>query len=310
MIYDKPATTIDEQIVLLQGRGMYVPDQERAAHYLRHIGYYRLSAYWLPFEEPSEPGRPRTHRFQQGTTFEDVLNRYVFDRKLRLLVTEALERIEVSVRSCWSSSLACRHGAHAHMNARLFGCPYWHLRQLAQLAKETQKSSETFVEHYRRRYDEPFLPPVWMVAETMSFGTLSRWVKMTFDAKVQLALIDHLGLPNREIVHEVLHVLTYLRNICAHHGRLWNRRFVMKYPRIKRLPDMVDPDAEHEAARYIFNHLFILKVLMERINPRTSWPRRLCELLRLQNRATLAAMMLPEDWRDLLSRTPEEETSQ
>jgi len=306
VIYDKPATTIDDQILLLRDRGMHVPDQGRAAHYLSHIGYYRLSAYWLPFEEPSAPGSPRTHRFRQGTTFEDVLDRYVFDRKLRLLVTEALERIEVSVRSCWSSALASRHGPHAHMNERLFACPFWHLRQLAQLARETQKSSETFVEHYRQRYDEPFLPPIWMVAETMSFGTLSRWVKMTSDATVQLVLIDHLRLPNREIVHEILHVLTYLRNICAHHGRLWNRRFVMKYPRIKRLPEMVDPDAEHESARYIFNHLFILKTLMVRINPRTSWPERLCQQLGLQSRATLDAMMLPGDWRNRLSRPSDE----
>jgi len=308
MIYDKPATTIDDQITLLRSRGMHVPDRDRAAHYLRHIGYYRLSAYWLPFEEPSAPDCPRTHRFRQGTTFEDVLNRYVFYRKLRLLVTEALERIEVSVRSCWSSALACRHGPHAHMNARLFACPFWHLRQLSQLARETRKSSETFVEHYRQKYSEPFLPPIWMVAETMSFGTLSRWVEKTSDATVQLEIIDHLDFPNREILHKTLHVLTYLRNICAHHGRLWNRRFIMKYPRIKRLPALVDPAAGHEAARYIFNHLFILKVLMVRINPRASWPDRLCELLGQQNVATLQAMMLPNDWRNPLSRPSEEGT--
>lgn len=115
MIYDKPATSLREQIELLEKRGMSIPDRKRAAHYLRHIGYYRLSAYWLPFEKPAPRAAERSHEFIAGTEFEHVLTRYVFDRKLRILLLEALERIEVSIRACWVNSLFSRSKAAMHL---------------------------------------------------------------------------------------------------------------------------------------------------------------------------------------------------
>lgn len=100
MRFAKPPASIDQQIDLLVQRGMDVPDRQRAAHYLRHLNYYRLRGYWLPFE--SGIADNGDHRFQAGTMFEHVLERYVFDRELRLLVMDAIERIEVSVRTHWA----------------------------------------------------------------------------------------------------------------------------------------------------------------------------------------------------------------
>lgn len=112
--FAKPATTFDEQIDLLIGRGMEIPDRDRARHYLAHLNYYRLGAYWLPFEADHA-----THRFRPGTRFEDVVGLYVFDRELRLLVMDAIERLEVSVRTQWAYHLAHAYDPHAHMEALL-----------------------------------------------------------------------------------------------------------------------------------------------------------------------------------------------
>jgi abortive infection bacteriophage resistance protein len=86
--FAKPALSIADQIALLRRRGMAVPDAAKAGHYLRHVSYYRLRAYWLPFEQPAETDGD--HLFEDGTDFDHVLSLYVFDRHLRLLVMDAI----------------------------------------------------------------------------------------------------------------------------------------------------------------------------------------------------------------------------
>lgn len=303
MRYDKPPTSIDEQIALLVDRGMYVPSAGRAAHYLRHIGYYRLSAYWLPFEHPPVTQGQRSHQFLNEISFDDVLDRYVFDRKLRLLCLEALERIEVSIRASWVNALALRHGPHAYLDSAHFKCAYEHAGQVAKAASDMGRSSEVFIEHYRGKYCDPGLPPIWVMAETLSFGALSKWIQSTRETNIQKEVMHHLRLPTVEIVHGVFHNLSQLRNVCAHHTRLWNRRFPKKYPHIRKIPDLLHPETEGEEARYIRNHLVMLRYLMLVINPGTSWPQRLCDLLQLQSSGTIAAMRLPDNWLELLQPT-------
>jgi len=278
---------------------MLFDDSARVEHYLAHIGYYRLSAYWLPFEQPSErDNSSRNHYFRAGTHFEQVLALYIFDRKLRLLVMEALERIEVVVRTRWAGAMALRHGAHAHMNPALFHCPWQHVRDLARVVKDLDESSETFVLHYRKRYKDPFLPPIWAIVETMSFGTLSRWVKGTRDNEAKKEVAVALGMPTIDILEKVLHALTPVRNVCAHHGRLWNRRFAMSLPHIKRISErMVSHDAPNHQDHHLFNCLVVIDLMMKTINPSSSWTRRLADLLVTVGDDDLQAMGFPSDWK-------------
>ena len=169
MRYDKPPLNPQKQAELLQSRGLVCASVDRLEHYLSHIGYYRLSAYWLPFEKPPHtPKDPRSHIFRDGTDFDQILSLYIFDRKLRLLVIEAIERIEVSVRSRWACEMALKYDSHAYMNSVLFKCPWKHTRYLAQIAADLEKSGEVFVAHYRDNYSEPFMPPVWAVIISIS----------------------------------------------------------------------------------------------------------------------------------------------
>ena len=242
MLYSKPPTTIDQQIDALIARGMSCPDRDKATRYLSTIGYYRLSAYWLPLEEAPAKSETRSKRFRPGVTLQNATDLYVFDRHLRLLVMEAIERIEIHVRSRWVYHLSLAHGPHAHMNPELFSNPWEHTVRIAKLASSVKDSEETFIGHYVSKYKTPYLPPLWAVVETMTISELSKWVSSTKDYSVRDRVAKDLGMPTRELFEGVFQVLCLVRNICAHHGRLWNRKLVKRIPIIKRLGNDIETE--------------------------------------------------------------------
>ena len=93
MLFIKPPTSYQQQIDLLIARGISIENHDRARCFLSHLNYYRLSAYWLPFEREHA-----NHQFKPGTTFDSVVEHYDFDRELRLLIMDAIERFEVSLK--------------------------------------------------------------------------------------------------------------------------------------------------------------------------------------------------------------------
>lgn len=121
MEFSKPGRTLDEQFDLFRSRGMQIDDSDRARHYLKHLNYYRLTAYWLPFEADH-----KAHQFEAGTNFEDLLNLYIFDREFRLLLLDAIERIEVSLRTVWAYYMAHQYGPHAYLGAAHANRSAWH----------------------------------------------------------------------------------------------------------------------------------------------------------------------------------------
>lgn len=303
MQYTKRPLSIDEQAQKLIDRGLICTDVTRLKHYLTTIGYYRLSAYWLPFEQPSANGS-RNHNFQPNTDFESVLKLYVFDRKIRVLIIDAIERIEVAVRTRWAGEMALRYGSHAYMQAARFKNAATHANDLIKIEIELNKSHETFVAHYKNNYSTPHLPPIWAVVEVMSFGALSHWIKNTADTDVKKEIMRAVGLPKIEILEEVLHILTPIRNTCAHHGRLWNRRFPMKMPEIKRLSDRMiphgrpaDSDYVKHLPHYIYNYLMVMEFLVSKINPCGTWKNRLFDLLGTVGPDEHRSMGFPADWK-------------
>lgn len=304
MQYNKPPLSVSDQAQLLLDRGMLCPDRQRLEHYLAYIGYYRLSAYWLPYEQPSTIQGERNHQFQANTQFEEILSLYIFDRKLRLLVMEAIERIEVAVRSSWAGAMAVSYDSHAHMQSGLFKDPWNHAKHLAKLTRDLKESNETFVTHYKSKYCQPFLPPIWAVAETMSLGGLSLWIENSKDNKIKAEIAKAFGLPTVDILEKVLHALTPVRNICAHHSRLWNRHFVILLPYIKRLRTQLQieqhqtPTGETQTSltRTLYNFLVVIQHMMQHINPSTSWGNRLAELVTPLSDTQRQAMGFPVDW--------------
>lgn len=287
--FDKPALTYRQQVELLRQRGMYVEDSEQAAFYLQHLNYYRLCAYWLPFESDHA-----SHRFRPGTRFSDVLGLYVFDRELRLLVLDAVERIEVSVRSQWAYVLAHLHGPHAHLDPRLTrNLGRWR-SALQRLSDEVHRSDETFARHLVATYQED-LPPVWATTEVMSLGMLSSWYANLRPMPARRAIASVFGLDDA-LMQSWLHHLAYVRNISAHHGRLWNREFTITPALPKRKPS----DLRHqfaETSRRVHNTLVVLLYMMDVVSPGNHWRHRLVQHLRRRN-DVVTAMGFPTDWAD------------
>lgn len=273
MRFAKPPKTVEEQIDLLQSRGMVIEDRNAARHYLSHLNYYRLTAYWLPFEADHA-----SHSFNPGTTFSAVLNLYVFDRELRLLVLDAIERVEVSLRTQWAYHLAHDYGAHAYLNPAIARKRDWWQSNLDSLQIEIKRADELFIQHYQTTYADPPTPPIWAVCEIMSLGLLSRWItnlkpKHTRNAIASVYRLDE-GVLEAFIRH-----MTYVRNVCAHHNRLWNRRLTvtMKLPRTK--PSELVSSFNVSEDRMVYNTLVMLAWFLDRISPDHHWKTRLRNLL-------------------------------
>jgi len=132
--FNKPPLSLPDQLQLLLSRGLNVPDSTAATHYLTHIGYYRLSGYALPFQIGGTG--PDRHNFKPGITFDAILDRYSFDRKLRLLVVDAIERVEISVRAALSNVIASRHGAHGYMSKAPFNRAFDHTRFMGDIKQQ------------------------------------------------------------------------------------------------------------------------------------------------------------------------------
>lgn len=294
MKYSKPALTFEQQVRLLESRGLHIDDPQGAAHYLSHINYYRLAGYCLPFE-----ANHATHQFRPGVCFEDVIGLYVFDRELRLLVLDAIERIEVSVRTQWAYHFAHAVSPHGYLKAEHAHSMRQYARQLAILAAEVDGSKEAFVAHHRHKYDDPDMPPVWVACEMLSLGQLSQSFTLLRPMALRKRISKCYQL-DQQVLQSALQHLTYVRNICAHHARLWNREFVLtsSLPR-KGLPQLTSAIEDRES-RQLYNTACLIVHLMDCINPGHSWRERLRALL-AQHKPDLAAMGFPSDWesRDL-----------
>jgi abortive infection bacteriophage resistance protein len=287
--FDKKPKTLDEQLEILVSRGMIVSDRHQAKFYLQHLNYYRLRAYWLVFEDISST----THQFIAGTEFQNVLDLYIFDRELRLLILDAIERIEVSVRSQWAYQLAHLYGSHAHLNSNLFDPRFWQ-KNFDDLSREVKRSDEVFIKHFQNTYAEP-LPPIWAVCEVMSLGLLSRWYGSLKFTKSQTAIAKTYGV-RAEMLKSWLQHLTVVRNICAHHSRLWNREFAV-VPRLTNSPTNPLTNQFKVESRKIYNTLVIILYLLDLISPDHHWRANLRKLL-IVHHQQLSSMDFPQDWTD------------
>jgi len=274
MKFEKAPLSFEQQVDRLLHRGMTITDRAATIRYLGDLNYYRLAGYWLPFEVDHE-----THQFIPGTEFSDVLNLYVFDRELRLLIMDAIERIEVSIRTRFSYHLSHRYGSHPHLKPEFFHDEGKYQETLAKLKNEIKRSHEEFVYHLRKKYDEP-LPPIWAAVELMSFGQLSKWygnLKSRSDKKV---IADHYEL-NEGYLRSFLHHLTIIRNLCAHHSRVWNRKFTFIFRLPSKRPEILASSLNNDSRgeRRLYNTLVMLAYLMDIVSPDHHWKRRLQDLI-------------------------------
>lgn len=281
--YTKPHLAFADQVRLLKSRGLIIDDEAEAECLLSVIGYYRLSGYWYTFRR-QRPGAPRGDDFAEGTNFRTVVRLYDADRRLKLAVLDAIERIEIAVRVMIGFTLG-RRGAYAHLDSDNLdgrfvqasaGRASTYDRWLRKVLTAQSRSSEDFVLHFQHKYDGRL--PVWVMTEILDFGSLSylfQGLKVADRNEIAARLggLDRHGDGNGAALANWLRVLNYLRNVCAHHSRLWNRNLVDQIApsHLRSIPDLRHLSDRRVTHFRIYSTLCIIGFLLARIGQRPGW---------------------------------------
>ncbi|WP_077919263.1 Abi family protein [Spirosoma sp. 209] len=268
--YRKPALTYQDQLNRLKGRGLIVHDDVKALHLLAQVSYYRLSGYWYPLLDDKQ-----THRFKPGATFETGFRLYCFDRELRKLVLAELEKIEVAIRAHMIYVLSHRFGPFWFTDTTLFTDTASHTRTISSLMAEYSRSDEEFIRAFRQKYNDP-LPPSWMMLEVASFGSLSMLYKNLNTTIEKRQIASYFGLDDGTFA-SWLHCIVYLRNVCAHHSRLWNRVMSIqpRIPKNPRKPWLINPLVSNNRTYFA---LSMILFLLSTVNPNHRFLQKLSAL--------------------------------
>jgi abortive infection bacteriophage resistance protein len=269
-------------------------DQVEAEAWLCRVGYYRLSGYWYPFRERrnslSDSGVQTIEvleSFRPGTEFSHAFNLYVFDKRLRLLILDAIEHLEVGLRVD-IALLMGQSDPWAHRNPnnfnRYFRCvdpadlAVRHTKWISYLDAQAARSREEFAKHFFEKYKDPF--PLWISIETWDFGTLSTLVNGMKDKDLQ-HLADKYQIPRRTMLVSWIQSLNLVRNICAHHGRLWNRPMVIQPapPRGNEIPLFQHWSGNTYAKTRLYAVAAIIQYFLRTISPMSTWGNRLKETI-------------------------------
>lgn len=287
--YTKTYSSPAQLTALVQSRGLHVEDIARTENYLRHIGYYRFSAYLYPLlATPKE-----NHVFKPGSTFNQALDMYRFDRHLRLLMFNEIEKIEVAVRSAivnitsretgnpfWMTDSACFYDAKTFDKTKLL------------IDAELAKSREDFIEHFRNTYSDPY-PPAWMLAEILPLGILTRIYDNIKSNQIRKKIAQEfsLGVP---VFNSWMTIITVARNNCGHHARVWNRTFALQVLTQRRMTQPWISISVNQRKAYF--SLCIIKYFLNIISPNNDMKAKIDALLSAYPSIDITAMGFPRGW--------------
>jgi abortive infection bacteriophage resistance protein len=215
--YSKPFLTYPAQLSFLKSCGMTFANENKALHLLENISFHRFSDYWYPLLTDKQ-----NHVFKQCATFERAFNMYKFDRELRKLVSSELEKIEIAVRTKMAYILSVAYGVFWIDDETLFTNPNNYQVTLEKVNEELTRSDNDAIMSFKSLYSNPY-PPSYMLLEVTSFGTLLRLFNNLKPGKVKKDIAATFGLPDT-VYASWLHSIVSIRNVCAHHERLWNRK--------------------------------------------------------------------------------------
>lgn len=285
--YTKPHLSFADQLALLMQRGLVVTDQAKAVLHLQRIGYGRLTPYWQPFQQlvpdPNDATLTvRTEQFQAGAEFRHAVDLYLFDKQLRLLFLDAIERIEVALRVDLAHAMGkrdpCAHRSPAFLDAHranqgMPGGGTRHQNWLAKADGAIARSKDDWIKEFYATYSPPV--PIWMAVEAWDFGTLS-WLLEMAHPNDRAAIAKRYGLLPNTLVSWIK-TLAFVRNISAHHARLWNAGIINQplVPKPFEAPPLVHIGSDLERRTRVYGAAAVASYFVRRINPGTSWPSRM-----------------------------------
>jgi abortive infection bacteriophage resistance protein len=286
--YTKSFLSYQSQIALLKSRGMLFDDEGKALHLFKSIGYYRFSGYWHPLLLDKEK-----RIFKPGTNFEAAYNLYKFDRELRHMLIAELEKIEIAVRAKMTHVLSTKYGSFWMEDATLFSDAVKHQSTLAKIEEELQRSDEDFILSFHAKYSNSF-PPSFIALEITTFGPLSRLYDNLRSGTDKRSIAEAFGLPDK-VFASWLHSLVSVRNLCAHHARIWNR-WMRIQPLFPRRPAGVWLTDKSVSNNHIYYVLSMMIYLLNTVNPGHSFSQKIRDLFTKYANVDSRALGFPPSW--------------
>lgn len=290
---EKEFTTLDEQIAILESRGLQIPDRESAKEFLWRNNYYRVSGYSLTL---------RSHDvFSPNASFQNIIDIYEFDHELRHILLKYMERIEVAVKSVYSYEFTKVYGATGHQNASNFTDPVLHadIMQKAEAQKNSRLPHEAYLKHFVTDLQQDI--PLWAFVDLLTISNISFLYKIS-PKPIKLSVAKAVGLKARgdEILERFMHHMTIIRNLCAHGSRLYNRLFEQRPWLSKRELALLckNPDGTVDNA-----HLYGFVLIMRRLLKATDFSDMKTEIIRLSEKypfVNLRHYGFREDWQKVL----------
>jgi len=306
--YKKPHLNFDDQVSLLKSKGLNIPNDTYATKKLSSINYYRLSAYFLAFQYPKDSDKADV--FYADAEFRHVISLYDFDAKLRRLVFGALEVIEVYIRTQITYHHTDRYEPFGYLLQENLDCSSEFFEKLKRDIKdESGRSDEEFIAHFEDKYSTTDLP-LWSVVEVLSFTTVSR-LFTAMKAEDKKVIADQIGV-NQKVLTNWLHALTILRNICAHHSRLWNKQLRIQFSVPKnrlfqpiksitktRYKAGTEEEVIYDNNASIFFALSTIKYMLDEIGEEVDFVVEVKQLIAEHPIVNLEAMGFVDDWENL-----------
>lgn len=296
-IYQKAPLSFQDQVHILSNRGLIITDVDKAISYLQEISYYRLSAYFLPYQSAKDT-------FDAGVRFEQIIDTYTFDRELRLLIFDCIERVEIAIRTQIIYCMALHYNdSHWQDNPDYFVSPfankagpmidpYSDIQSIIQKAKKAKKP-EVFIRHYMDNYISPSNPPSWMCLELLTIGELSHLYRGLRNNADKKRIADFFDV-HPTVFTSWMHSITYARNLCAHHSRLWNRDLAIE-PEILLKPKGDWIGKRFENNKRVFYFICVLKYLLNRANPGNHLKSKLETLFKKYKDVPVRYLGIPSD---------------
>ncbi|MEL6720948.1 MAG: Abi family protein [Bacteroidota bacterium] len=299
--YTKIPKTFEGQVELLKQRGLTIPHEDKAIKVLKNISYNRLSSYWYPLlKEPKDD-----EIFKEGSSFETAFHFYQFDSELRILVFQAIEQIEISFRTQLIYHLSHKYNTGFwYEKLEAFSSFPEYLKVLNKVFINVKDTKQEFIRKYSRKYNQ-YLPPAWKSFEIISFRTVFSMYKNLSDTTSKKAVSKHFGLHHTVLI-SWLETLVYIRNICAHHSRLWNIKLTIsptwmkspKKPWVTRWENEERNKGTNDKELKVYAVLCVIAYFLDHINPYHRFKDSLKSLIQRFPEVDLAHMGFTENWKE------------
>ena len=271
----KPSAHLCEQVKDLMDLGMQINDYDFALKFLHKNEYYRFRGYCYQFISDN--------KLNGNIAFEDILDIYYFDDELRQLLLKYLRYIELSVKSIVSYYHTIKYGSLCYLDDKLFVNKANHTDFLDKAKKEIGRSDEVFIRHHINSKNSVF--PFWVVCEVLTFGTISKYYNNMLN-KDKIAISKKFYGVDRKYIENWLLVCSYIRNLCAHNARLYNRKFIQAKV---NLPKKVKPSNSN-----LFDRLIPISKMLDDEN-KNRFAREIEELINKHHFAK-KNIDFPDNW--------------